>query len=696
MMESLGGKSSGEILANCEVCIKFIEAGCTFSAATVRRLRLLVELRGRSTGTSKELLVRLTDDSDPFFLFTCLVCEEDYHALRQHQGLLIDFSAFPHKFVELVNTCIRESEKDSPKFVLALHCADDGGDRAALEVVEVNMFKHLCHLSLTLTPASTQLKLSHLAECCKALKAEVRAKEREAEENAKQLEHQLRSTQDILAKTSREAQELRSELNHQISLSSEKQAQLLSQEKDKLLKIQSDADRRADRERRDLEAKMSHRIDQLQAKVSSLTAQNSELSEKRQRAEGSVKELRSRLSSAEGNLERCRQELGHTKKINAHLDKDYHSKMSSVRELESRVSHLEGELRSKDTSLGHTQEMLESLQQQKRSLEEALEEKQQKLAKRENSIQMLYAELQKSLDVIKKLQKKIKEEHMTSKVRGAALVEQDKLVTEKDSKVVELSEQVQQIATKLSQLTLDKERLQSEHREAKEKLLEHEKTLDTNEKVISWLNKQLNEAEMAGAVIKRAPLTEAYLTSQSHGVQGPRFPSAGLPTELAHSTPLSNTLRSLPTVSSSGRSGGGHSTLSSLRTLAHIPPIPEEISPRTSHVSPTDKEISPVDKENMQGLDPKFFEPTGASAVHVHGLLRANYQRTSHKETAIQSRDFVADSNKQGGRGESRGGRGGGAPRLGRGRGIGERKPAEATRKFGTATSRASNYFPRS
>lgn len=67
--------------------------------------------------------------------------------------------------------------------------------------------------------------------------AEVKAKEREAEENAKQLENQLRNTQDILAKTSREAQELRSELNHQIALSSEKQAQLINQEKDKLLKV---------------------------------------------------------------------------------------------------------------------------------------------------------------------------------------------------------------------------------------------------------------------------------------------------------------------------------------------------------------------------------------------------------------------------------------------------------------------------
>ena len=66
---------------------------------------------------SQELLVRLTDEQDPFVLLSCVVREEDYHTLRLRQGLLVDFSAFPHKFVELVSSCIQESSKESPRWV---------------------------------------------------------------------------------------------------------------------------------------------------------------------------------------------------------------------------------------------------------------------------------------------------------------------------------------------------------------------------------------------------------------------------------------------------------------------------------------------------------------------------------------------------------------------------------------------------
>lgn len=59
--------------------------------------------------------MRLTDEQDPFVLLSSVVREEDYHNLRQRQGLLVDFSAFPHKFVELVNSCIQEASKESPR-----------------------------------------------------------------------------------------------------------------------------------------------------------------------------------------------------------------------------------------------------------------------------------------------------------------------------------------------------------------------------------------------------------------------------------------------------------------------------------------------------------------------------------------------------------------------------------------------------
>lgn len=52
------------------------------------------------------------------------------------------------------------------------------------------------------------------------------------------------------------------------------------------------------------------------------------------------------------------------------------------------------------------------------NLEATLEERRQKLLKRENSIQLIYAELQKSLEIIKKLQKRVKEEHMTVRIHN--------------------------------------------------------------------------------------------------------------------------------------------------------------------------------------------------------------------------------------------------------------------------------------
>lgn len=53
--------------------------------------------------------------------------------------------------------------------------------------------------------------------------------------------------------------------------------------------VQSDADRRVDRERREVEGRLKHHIDQLQRRVDSLAHHNQELTEKKLRAENSVK-----------------------------------------------------------------------------------------------------------------------------------------------------------------------------------------------------------------------------------------------------------------------------------------------------------------------------------------------------------------------------------------------------------------------
>uniref|UniRef100_A0A0N7ZCC4 Spindle assembly abnormal protein 6 N-terminal domain-containing protein n=1 Tax=Scylla olivacea TaxID=85551 RepID=A0A0N7ZCC4_SCYOL len=688
LMESVKSSGGGDILLEQDVVMQVVEAGAAVASATQRSLKLLVELRLKPSTPAKELLVRLTDEQDPFVLLSCVVREEDYHNLRQRQGLLVDFSAFPHKFVELVSSCIQESSKESPRFLLVLRYSEDGGGGGAtLEVTEVNIFKHLCHLALTLTPASTQLKLTYLADCCKVLKAKVTAKEREAAENEHQLRQEVRHAHELLSKSSRELEQVRAELSHQAAVSSEKQAQLISQEKDRMLRMQSDADRKADRERRELEGRLNQHIEHLQAKVTSLTSQNSDLSEKRHRAESSARELRARLQSAEGDLERCRQELSHTKKQNARIDQDNHSKSNKIRELESRASHLEGELRSRETSLAHTQQMMETVQQQKTTLEATLEERRQKLLKRENSIQLIYAELQKSLEIIKKLQKRVKEEHMASKVRGTALMEQEKILAEKDSRLSQMSEQLQATTSKLSELTLERDQLQKKLQDSTEKLQEQEKTLQTNENVISWLNKQLNEAETTGAITRRAPLTEAYLTSHRPATSnmkslGSQLASGTQPSLVLHSTPLS-TAPFPQAMGAGGSAGSTHTTLSSIRHLGTIPPIPEEISPRASQdLLPGTEKTPAADKENSGGLDPKYLEPTKPASIGVRGLLRANACKPSTVETDPKAPSNIP-ARRPGVSGVRRGGPTGDT--RGRGRGSGSTGP----------NTQPSSYFPR-
>ncbi|MEQ2186197.1 Spindle assembly abnormal protein 6, partial [Goodea atripinnis] len=64
----------------------------------------------------KDLLVKLTDDTDPYFLFTLPISEEDFQSLKVQQGLLIDFASFPQKFIDLLNLCSLEQDSDNPRY----------------------------------------------------------------------------------------------------------------------------------------------------------------------------------------------------------------------------------------------------------------------------------------------------------------------------------------------------------------------------------------------------------------------------------------------------------------------------------------------------------------------------------------------------------------------------------------------------
>jgi spindle assembly abnormal protein 6 len=60
--------------------------------------------------------VEVTDEEDPYVYFTLKMTEEDFCMLKSQQGLLVDFAAFPSKFIQLVERCVTEHQTDSPKY----------------------------------------------------------------------------------------------------------------------------------------------------------------------------------------------------------------------------------------------------------------------------------------------------------------------------------------------------------------------------------------------------------------------------------------------------------------------------------------------------------------------------------------------------------------------------------------------------
>ena len=77
------------------------------------------------------LLMRLTDEDDPFFLYQLTLSEEDFQGtftlrgcwlirvnclgLRTEQSLLVDFATFPRKVIELMHECNNEEHNASPR-----------------------------------------------------------------------------------------------------------------------------------------------------------------------------------------------------------------------------------------------------------------------------------------------------------------------------------------------------------------------------------------------------------------------------------------------------------------------------------------------------------------------------------------------------------------------------------------------------
>ncbi|NWR73578.1 SAS6 protein, partial [Centropus unirufus] len=590
-----------------------------------RRVNVRVNIELLSTSNPvhrKDLAVRLTDDTDPFFLYNLVISEEDfqrqvklqYFVLKSQQGLLVDFSAFPQKFIDLLQQCIQEQNKDIPRFLLQLVSSASLLDHTPvhLNVVETNPFKHLTHLSLKFLPGNDAEIKKFLASCLKCLKEDKMMLEEKLRRTEEDLTRQLSyAQQQSLSEKSRELDKLKSEWTSCTTALTNKHTQELTNEKERALQAQAQYQQQHEQQKKELENLHQKSIQQLQNRLSELEVINKDLTERRYKGDSAVRELKAKLSGIEDESQRAKQEVLSLRRENTTLDAECHEKEKLINQLQTRVAVLEQEIKDKDQLVIRTKEVLDATQEQKVILEESTEKKQSHIEKLETTIKSLSAELLKANEIIKKLQGDLKTLMSKLKLKNTVTIQQEKLLAEKEERLQkeqrELQETGQALRTKEQEVCKLREQLET----TVQKLEESRQLLKTNENVITWLNKQLNEIQMAKKPEACATTHGAARTAVSpHGMPDrPSFPSSGIAHPISPLYAFQNFLE--PT-----------------RNKNISPPCPIQFNPQLSKLSRcsdvqavTAAPSHPANKENGDNLalDSKYLKKNDDS-IPLRGL----------------------------------------------------------------------------
>ena len=69
-------------------------------------LNVKILIQSQPPSNQQILTIELTDETNPYFLYTMEISDTEFHRLRNEQALLVDFQSFPKKIIELIELCI--------------------------------------------------------------------------------------------------------------------------------------------------------------------------------------------------------------------------------------------------------------------------------------------------------------------------------------------------------------------------------------------------------------------------------------------------------------------------------------------------------------------------------------------------------------------------------------------------------------
>lgn len=105
--------------------------------------------------------IEITDDSNPLFLYTVDIGEEEFCQLKNEQNLLIDFQEF-HMFLDQM---MAPEQEKTHQYVLET----DQSSMGSFRIEESSKFKQFCHIQLKMLQGNDDVLKKHLSEKIKVM-----------------------------------------------------------------------------------------------------------------------------------------------------------------------------------------------------------------------------------------------------------------------------------------------------------------------------------------------------------------------------------------------------------------------------------------------------------------------------------------------------------------------------------------------
>lgn len=138
---------------------------------------LIVNNVNTNYNSSNSATLTITDSEDPLFLYQASITESDFHSIKQSQSLLIDFSQFSNKLIEMIDMCKDTSINNNSnlnnisiikglsQFNCILEEKQSLGE-AVFIIQETTQLAYISHLKLCFKkPTDTNIK-KHLSNLC--------------------------------------------------------------------------------------------------------------------------------------------------------------------------------------------------------------------------------------------------------------------------------------------------------------------------------------------------------------------------------------------------------------------------------------------------------------------------------------------------------------------------------------------------